>query len=88
MVIKYSNFNLLSFCFYFTDGGDLLLVSCSQDSFIRIWRISLSLKYPESNSDVLQDEFKELKLTSNVFSVINEGTETFVFPLQNCCSLK
>ena len=46
------------------------------------------MKYPESDSDILQDEFKELKLTSNVFSVINEGTETFVFPLQNCCSLK
>nr|XP_058967609.1 elongator complex protein 2-like [Pocillopora verrucosa]XP_058967610.1 elongator complex protein 2-like [Pocillopora verrucosa] len=60
--------------FALEDGGDLLLVSCSQDSFIRIWRISLSLKYPESDSDILQDEFKELKLTSNVFSVINEGS--------------
>ncbi|PFX24811.1 Elongator complex protein 2 [Stylophora pistillata] len=60
--------------FALEDGGNLLLVSCSQDSFIRIWRISLSTTYPVTNSDIVQDEFKELKLTSNVFSVTDKGS--------------
>ena len=54
------------------DGGDLLLASCSQDSFIRTWRISCANKIQEYNT--LNDELEELKLTSNVFSVTDKGT--------------
>ncbi|KAJ7377066.1 Elongator subunit elp2 [Desmophyllum pertusum] len=61
--------------FALEDGGDLLLASCSQDGFIRIWRIALANKSQEANSDALQDAFEELKLTSNVFSVIDKGVD-------------
>ena len=57
------------------DGGDLLLASCSQDSLIRIWRISRANKILECNP--LNDELEELKLTSNVFSVTYKGTSTY-----------
>jgi len=61
--------------FFSADGGDLLLASCSQDSLIRIWRISRANRIPECNP--LNDELEELKLTSNVFSVTYKGTSTY-----------
>ncbi|XP_078357797.1 elongator complex protein 2-like isoform X6 [Oculina patagonica] len=59
--------------FALEDGGDLLLASCSQDTFIRIWRVSLGNRIQESNT--VQDELEELKLTSNVFSVTDKGVD-------------
>ena len=63
--------------FLYKDGGDLLLASSSQDSFIRIWRISLGSKIQETST--LRDELEELKLTSNVFSVTDKGTQTRIY---------
>ena len=66
--------------YFFADDGDLLLANCSQDSFIRIWRISRANKIQEHNT--LNDELEELKLTSNVFSVTDKGRYliiTYVF---------
>lgn len=62
-------------CFsFFKDGGDLLLASCAQDTLIRIWRVSLDNKIQESKLDMVHDVLQELKLTSNIFNVVDKGT--------------
>ncbi len=45
-----------------TDGGDLLLASCSQDAYIRLWRIAMETVETTPTLD-------ELRLTSNMFSI-------------------
>jgi len=57
------------------DGGDLLLASCAQDTFIRIWRISHDNKIHKSKANNVHDELQELKLTSNIFNITNRGLE-------------
>ncbi|XP_074610672.1 elongator complex protein 2-like [Acropora palmata] len=52
------------------DGGDLLLASCAQDAFIRIWRISSKNKIDGPEIDL-----QELKLTSNIFNVTDSGVD-------------
>ncbi|XP_068708874.1 elongator complex protein 2-like isoform X1 [Montipora foliosa] len=57
------------------DSGNLLLTSCAQDAFIRIWRISCVSKI-ESEMELLEhDGLQELKLTSNVFHATDRGSE-------------
>ncbi|XP_073239641.1 elongator complex protein 2-like [Porites lutea] len=57
------------------DRGDLLLASCAQDTFIRIWRVSSDNKVQEAEPEILCDKMPELKLTSNIFSVADKGLE-------------
>lgn len=45
-----------------SDSGDLLLASCSQDAYIRLWRIAME-------TTAIDPAVDELKLTSNVFSI-------------------
>ena len=54
-----------------TDSGDLLLASCSQDCAIRIWRVSSSSRTSTQNE--VEKEFDELRLTSNIFTVMDSG---------------
>ncbi|XP_031562089.1 elongator complex protein 2-like [Actinia tenebrosa] len=70
--------------FALEDSGDLLLASSSKDYFIRIWRITSSKKMqtkraqetktPVAAPDLVQD-LGELKLTSNLFTVLFDGKE-------------
>ena len=62
--------------FLFSDHGDLLLASCAQDTFIRIWRVSSDNKVQEAEPEILCDKMPELKLTSNIFSVADKGVIT------------
>ena len=62
--------------FLFSDRGDLLLASCAQDTFIRIWRVSSDNKVQEAEPENLCDKMPELKLTSNIFSVADKGVIT------------
>ena len=62
--------------FLFSDCGDLLLASCAQDTFIRIWRVSSDNKVQEAEPEILCDKIPELKLTSNIFSVADKGVIT------------
>ena len=48
--------------FISTDTGDLLLASCAQDAYIRLWRVSMETEVATPTSN------QELKLTSNIFS--------------------
>lgn len=65
-----------SFSHFFSDHGDLLLASCAQDTFIRIWRVSSDSKVQETRPEILCDKMPELKLTSNIFSVADKGVIT------------
>ncbi|XP_071484227.1 elongator complex protein 2-like [Diadema antillarum] len=57
--------------FAYDDNGDLLLASCAQDCFIRLWRISCSSSQAETSSDQIQ----EIQLKKNKFSISHEGGE-------------
>ena len=48
------------------DNGDLLLASCSQDTYIRVWRLSSSAGDEEKDEEILQ-------LKGNQFHVEEEG---------------
>ena len=52
----------LLFIFICIDTGDLLLASCAQDAYIRLWRVSMETEVATPTSN------QELKLTSNIFS--------------------
>ncbi|XP_072041091.1 elongator complex protein 2-like [Amphiura filiformis] len=55
------------------DNGDLLLASCSQDCFIRIWRIS---PVNESSENINgQPEVEEIRLKENCFSLAYKGSD-------------
>ncbi|CAB3993111.1 elongator complex 2-like [Paramuricea clavata] len=53
------------------DDDDVMLASCSQDNFIRVWRITKVTDLVDE-SGVIDDNMKNLELTSNKFSVISE----------------
>ena len=57
------------------NGGDTLLASCSQDTSIRLWRIT------QQQEDQQQGEEGELKFKANVFSV--ECGMTFAVTLES-----
>ena len=52
------------------ERGDLLLASCSQDTSIRLWRISQQQQ--ECKQQQQQEEEEELKLKGNTF-VLESG---------------
>ncbi|XP_033124267.1 elongator complex protein 2-like [Anneissia japonica] len=61
-----------------TDDGDLLLASCGQDFFIRLWRIS-----PEKE-EALDNRNEEIKIEGNTFSVMSrEKTKRFNVSLES-----
>jgi hypothetical protein len=49
-----------------------MLASCSQDNFIRVWRITKVADLIDE-SGVIDENMKSLELASNKFSVISEG---------------
>ena len=54
------------------EGGDLLLASCSQDTSIRLWRISQQQQQQQqedSKQRPPQEEDDELRLKGNVFTL-------------------
>ncbi|CAB4015809.1 elongator complex 2-like, partial [Paramuricea clavata] len=53
------------------DDDDVMLASCSQDNFIRVWRITKVTDLVDE-SGVIDENMKSLELTSNKFSVISE----------------
>lgn len=55
----------LTWLFFLSDCGDLLLASCSQDCFIRLWRITRDK--PEESSSI--------KLKGNIFTVSYKGKD-------------
>ena len=57
------------------NGGDTLLASCSQDTSIRLWRIT------QQQQEQQQGEEGELKLKANVFTV--ECGMTFAVTLES-----
>ena len=58
--------------------GDLLLASCSQDTSIRLWRIT------QQQQQQQQDQEEELKLKGNTFTVSGSGGEvTFGVTLES-----
>ena len=61
--------------------GDLLLASCSQDTSIRLWRITQQQQQQQQQQ---QDEEGELKLKGNTFTVSGSGGEvTFGVTLES-----
>ena len=64
-------------CFNILDGsGDLLLASCAQDAYIRLWRVTTDKATPSQNSAATSEPIKddgELKLTGNIFQLMDEG---------------
>ena len=65
-------------CHILDASGDLLLASCAQDAYIRLWRVAAKDKAtPPASSATTSDgdsvdEEGELKLTGNVFGVVDE----------------
>ena len=47
------------------DGGDLLLASCSQDSYVRLWRLTLDGSTDAATGEIVSRERR--------FSVQTEG---------------
>ena len=62
-----------------------MLASCSQDHFIRVWRISHgSDDYMKSDENKNEDNMEPLELTSSKMTIINNGMclfnlQTFFF---------
>ncbi|XP_028410980.1 elongator complex protein 2-like isoform X2 [Dendronephthya gigantea] len=52
------------------DNGDVMLASCSQDNFIRVWCISKVIDRSGESREI--DDIMKLKLTSNKFSITSE----------------
>ena len=51
-----------------------MLASCSQDNFIRVWRIAKDVDLAnETGVDEIEERLKTLELTSNKFSIMSEG---------------
>ena len=65
-----------------SDGGDLLLASCSQDAYIRLWRIAPHHSTTCEGGDSGEEE---LRLTRNTFSVLidQEGERQFTATLES-----
>ena len=64
-------FNLI-FCIlrlYITDSGDLLLASCAQDCFVRVWRVSQTVDSVIGT----QTDGDEIKLKQKLFHVSQRG---------------
>jgi elongator complex protein 2 len=55
--------------FSIDDNGDLLLASSSQDSFIRIWRISPKTKGSVSDSELIQVDEKNFIVAEQKFTI-------------------
>lgn len=55
-----------------SDDGDILLASCAQDCFIRVWRISAS------RLKAAQDT--EIQLKKNTFTVFHQGKISVIRP--------
>ena len=69
--------------YYVLDGGgDLLLASCAQDAYIRLWRVARDKPTPSpcsaATTEPIEDE-GELKLTGNVFQVVDEGKASYQY---------
>ena len=70
---------ILQYCicsYIILDGsGDLLLASCAQDAYIRLWRVAKDKATPSTSSGATSERIEddgELKLTGNVFQVMDE----------------
>ena len=57
------------------DTGDILIASCGQDMFVRVWRLSQELVKDSSNAD------DELKVKKNSFTVLSQS-ECYIGALQ------
>ena len=58
-------------------SGDLLLATCSQDSFVRLWRIR------EETSGKVQEDAEELTVKANTFGLGCHGSaRTFAVTLE------
>ena len=56
------------------DNNDVMLASCSQDNFIRVWRITKAADLADKTGvDEVDERLRTLELTSNKFSVMSEG---------------
>lgn len=66
-------------CSHFISGGsgDLLLATCSQDTFVRLWRVQ------ETSTDRVPGDAEELTVKENVFSFSCHGNNhTFSVALE------
>ena len=76
-------FIFLLFLFFASDrSGDVLLASCAQDAYIRLWRVSKEKRNAESAvlpSGEKEDEGEELKLTGNVFTVVDKDKTSHLY---------
>ena len=61
--------------------GDLLLASCAQDSYIRLWRVTKDCNIKETGDSTVssvttEEDEGDLKLTGNVFSIVDDWNVT------------
>lgn len=75
-----SCFNLLFF-FSYLDSGDVMLASCDQEFYIRIWRISSRnpsevklISEEKKNSLEKLDPELEIKMTEETFALSDNGS--------------
>ncbi|XP_046845243.1 elongator complex protein 2-like isoform X2 [Xenia sp. Carnegie-2017] len=62
------------------DNNDIMLASCSQDHFIRVWRISHgSDDYMKSDENKNEDNMEPLELTSSKMTIIDNGVSLSYF---------
>ena len=64
----------------FTDSGDLLLASCSQDFYIRIWRV---ISNKARNEEIYKEmDSGKLHLKGNFFDLSMNGTSIYFIILR------
>ena len=65
-----------------TDNGDVLVASCSQDCYIRVWRISRRhLEAGDASTERSVDKLlqgEEIKLKETIFSFTAKGIALYV----------
>ena len=68
-IFKFLNINFCILWLYITDSGDLLLASCAQDCFVRVWRVSPTVDCVIGT----QTDGDEIKLKQKLFHVSQRG---------------
>ena len=68
-IFKFFNLNFCILRLYITDSSDLLLASCGQDCFVRVWRVSQTVDSVIGT----QTDGDEIKLKQKLFHVSQRG---------------
>ena len=61
------------YCYLFLDNNEILLASCSQDCYIRLWRITRRQEQNDGVVAMTDDDESQLRLKRITFSATVDG---------------